>query len=368
MTGFEYIFPSIRGIQAGREYYVSMCPLHLIPKIFLFDEDELKPELRAQRTINRQRVPEISRYIVSNAKNYTFSALTASIDGKVKFEPVSADADARNIGRLRIPMSARFVINDGQHRRAAIEEALAENPDLGDETISVVFFLDIGLKRCQQMFADLNRHAVRPTPSLGLLYDHRDQDAQVAKMVMERVPAFAALTETERSTISNRSIKLFTLSGIHHATQALLLGLGLGTVEERVNRAAEFWIEVARYIPDWQAAKDRKLSAADLRRDFVHSHALALAGLARAGNSLLRMDSREWKQILKKLATVDWSRTNANVWEGRAMSAGRLSKRNVNVTLTGNVIKQHLGLELTQDEQVLEEEYMRSTNGRRRNR
>jgi len=56
VTGFEYIFPSIRGIQAGREYYVSMCPLHLIPKIFLFDEDELKPELRAQRTINRPRL------------------------------------------------------------------------------------------------------------------------------------------------------------------------------------------------------------------------------------------------------------------------------------------------------------------------
>jgi DNA sulfur modification protein DndB len=368
VTGFEYIFPSIRGIQAGREYYVSMCPLHLIPKIFLFDEDELKPELRAQRTINRQRVPEIARYIVSNAKNYTFSALTASIDGKVKFEPVSADADARNIGRLRIPMSARFVINDGQHRRAAIEEALSENPDLGDETISVVFFLDIGLKRCQQMFADLNRHAVRPTPSLGLLYDHRNEDALVAKMVMDRVPAFAALTETERSTISNRSIKLFTLSGIHSATQALLVGMDVKEVEERVSKATEFWAEVARHIADWQAAKERKLSAADLRRDFIHSHALALAGLARAGNALLRMEPRVWKPILKKLSTLDWSRSNSALWEGRAMSAGRLSKRNVNVTLTGNVIKQHLGLELTQEEQLLEEEYLRSINGRRRNR
>jgi DNA sulfur modification protein DndB len=368
VTGFEYIFPSIRGIQAGREYYVSMCPLHLIPKIFLFDEDELKPELRAQRSLNRQRVPEISRYIVSNAKNYTFSALTASIDGKVKFEPVNADADARNIGRLRIPMSARFVINDGQHRRAAIEEALSENPDLGDETISVVFFLDVGLKRCQQMFADLNRHAVRPTPSLGLLYDHRDQEAHVAKAVMEKVPAFAALTETERSTISNRSIKLFTLSGIHHATQALLSGLDIEDTEQRVNVATEFWTEVARYIPDWQAARERKISAADLRRDFVHSHALALAGLARAGNGMLRADLRSWKSILKKLSSLDWARSNSKLWEGRAMSAGRLSKRNVNVTLTGNVIKQHLGLELTQEEQLLEAEYLRSINGRRRDR
>lgn len=368
MPDFEYVFPSIRGIQAGREYYISMCPIHLIPKIFIYDDEELRPDLRAQRTLNKQRIPEMARYIVSNPKSYTFSALTASIDGKVKFEPLGPDAEVSNVGRLRIPMSARFIINDGQHRQAAIKMALQENPDLGDETISVVFFLDVGLKRCQQMFADLNRYAVRPTPSLGLLYDHRDEDAQVAKVVMERVPAFAGLTETERSTISNRSIKLFTLSGIYHATQALLQGLEIEGFEERVSAAAEFWSEVAKQIPDWQAARDRKISAADLRREFVHAHALALAGLARAGNALLRQDGKSWKPVLKKLGSLDWSRANSELWEGRAMSAGRLSKRNVNVTLTGNVIKQHLGLELTQEEQQLEKEYLRSTNGRRRNR
>ena len=47
MATFGYVFPAIRGIQAGREFYVSMCPLRLIPRIFLFDEDELRPELRA---------------------------------------------------------------------------------------------------------------------------------------------------------------------------------------------------------------------------------------------------------------------------------------------------------------------------------
>src|SRR6185295_5108472 len=183
MAAFEYVFPSIRGVQAGREYYVSMCPLRLIPRIFLFDEEELRPELRAQRSLNKQRVPEIARYIVRNPKGYTFSALTASIDAKVKFEPLGGEDSERNIGRLHVPMNARFVINDGQHRRAAIEAALHDNPDLGDEAISVVFFLDVGLKRCQQMFADLNRYAVRPTTSLGLLYDHRDEWAMIAKAV-----------------------------------------------------------------------------------------------------------------------------------------------------------------------------------------
>jgi len=57
-------------------------------------------------------------------------------------------------------MDARFMINDGQHRRAAFELALKEN-ELGYKTIAVVFFLDVGLKRSQQMFTDLNRYAAR---------------------------------------------------------------------------------------------------------------------------------------------------------------------------------------------------------------
>jgi DNA sulfur modification protein DndB len=364
---FEYIFPSIRGVQAGREYYISMCPMRLIPRIFLFDEEELKPELRSQRTLNKQRVPEISRYLLANPKGYTFSALTASIDGKVQFEPLGEDSE-QNIGRLHVPMSAKFVINDGQHRRAAIEAALHDNPDLGDETISVVFFLDVGLKRCQQMFADLNRFAVRPTTSLGLLYDHRDENALVAKAVVDRVPVFSGLTETERSTISNRSIKLFTLSGICNATQALVAGLELESVEEKVDTATGFWTAVSDQIPDWHLARDRKVSAADLRQNYVHAHTLALAALARAGNTLLLRHRRGWQTKLKKLKSLDWSRSNSQMWEGRAMNAGRLSKRNVNVTLTGNVVKKHLGLGLTAEEKELESEFKRGTNGRRRNR
>ena len=70
---FEYVFPAIKGVQAKREYYVSMCPLKLIPKIFHYDEEDLvPPELRAQRILNKTRVPEISRYIVENKNDYVY--------------------------------------------------------------------------------------------------------------------------------------------------------------------------------------------------------------------------------------------------------------------------------------------------------
>jgi DNA sulfur modification protein DndB len=68
---------------------------------------------------------------------------------------------------------------------------------------------------------------------------------------------------------------------------------------------------------------------------------------------------------LCKLATLDWSRNNVGHWEGRAMNAGRLSKRNVNVVLTANLIKMHLGLKLSADEQEVEQEFRRNRDARR---
>ena len=104
--------------------------------------------------------------------------------------------------------------------------------------------------------------------------------------------------------------------------------------------------------------KNGQVSAADLRRDYIHAHTLALAALARSGSELLTQHARDWKPKLAKLETLDWSRSNTKLWEGRAMSAGRLSKKTVNIVLTGNAIKKHIGLKLTEDEQQLENDYI----------
>ena len=208
---YEYVFPAIRGIQAGREYYASMCPVYLIPKIFYFDDENVPPEMRAQQSLNEQRIPEITKYILDNPSDYIFSSITASISADVNFEPAGKEDHSQNIGRLRIPMEAKFIINDGQHRRAAIEQALKENPDIRDESIAVVFFLDVGLKRSQQMFTDLNRYAARPDSSLNILYDHRDKKSILAKEIIRQVPIFKALTDTERSSLTQRSINFLPL-------------------------------------------------------------------------------------------------------------------------------------------------------------
>jgi len=359
VAGFEYAFPAIRGIQASREFYVSMCPLRLLPKLFLFNEDEMVPELRAQRQLNKARLPEMARYVLENPDDYVFSAITASVDADVIFEPFGDDPDSRKMGVLRIPMSARFVLNDGQHRRAAIEMAMRGNPSIGDESIAVVFFLDQGLARCQQMFADLNRYAIRPARSLGVLYDHRDDKALLAKLVVARAPVFRDVVEMERTTLAPRSRRLFTLSAIYTATAALLQNVDLEEAEERAKLAAEFWEVVGAQLPQWAQVQQAKITAGEVREDFLHSHGVVLQALARVGNSLFHHQPKDWKKQLKKIGTIDWRRKNAALWEGRAMIGGRVSKAQQNVLLTTNAIKNHLGLNLTAEETRAEDAMQR---------
>ncbi|HEV2801096.1 MAG TPA: DNA sulfur modification protein DndB [Pyrinomonadaceae bacterium] len=358
-TAFEYVFPAIRGVQARREYYVTMCPLRLIPKVFLFNEEELVPELRAQRNLNKARLPEIAQYILQNRDSYTFSAITASIDANVRFDPFDESHEGKRVGLLHVPMDARFIINDGQHRRAAIEMALRENPELADESIAVVFFLDIRLERCQQMFADLNRHAIRPSKSLGVLYDHRDDMAKLTKLVVFKSPVFRDVVEMDRSTLSLRSRKLFTLSAIYSGTSALLSNMEVGSLEEGATTAAMFWEEVAKHFLEWQLVRGHKMTAGEVRRDFIHSHGIALQALGRVGNILLREHPGAWKKQVKGLKALDWSRSNAQQWEGRAMSGGRVSNAGHNITLTTNAIKAHMKLPLTPEEQRIEDAFLR---------
>lgn len=362
-NGFEYVFPAIRGIQAQREYYVSMCPMRLLPKLFLFDEEELVPELKAQRQLNKARLPELCRYITENPDNYVFSAITVSIDAEVTFEQLSMEGDAGRIGMLHIPMSARFIINDGQHRRAAIDRALREKPELGDETIAVVFFLDVGVARCQQMFADLNRYAIRPSKSLGILYDYRDETARLAKTLISKSRIFRDVVELEKTSLSPRSRRLFTLSAIYHATEELLNGMEETEPQESAELALRFWETAAGHINEWERVRRGELSAGEVRADFIHTHGVVLQALARAGRALIEQYPKQWQKRLAAIKTIDWRRSNSDLWEGRALLGGQVSKAHQNVILTANAIKNHLGLALSPEEQRAEDAFRRGDNG-----
>lgn len=119
--------------------------------------------------------------------------------------------------------------------------------------------------------------------------------------------------------------------------------------------AKEFWDVLGEHIPDWGRARERSVATAELRQEFIHAHGVTLQALGIAGAALLQANPKNWRGKLAALRRVDWARSNAD-WEGRAMQLGRISKASASVQLSANYLKQFLGLKLSPEEQLLEEQ------------
>lgn len=321
MDNASFVFPAVKGIQANKEYFTAMVPLEIIPKIFQFADEELPPEIRAQRILNKSRIPEMRDYIINNPESYVFSSLTVSVDGEMLFEPINK-VDPM-IGHISISMSARFLINDGQHRRAAIAEAIKINPDLKHEHISVVFYHDKGLKSSQQMFSDLNRYAIRPTKSINILFNSREESSIIAKEVVKDVSVFTGLTEKEKTTVSNRSKALFTLSAISTATIELLKDVKLD-MPEKTKLAIEFWNEVASNMPEWLAVMRQEKRSSEVRSGSICSLSITLVAIGHGGNKLLHTYPHDWKERIANLAKVDWKKDNP-IWNDLVFVNGKVA-------------------------------------------
>jgi len=341
-------FPAMRGRMGKRDYFVAMVKLGLVVKLFKFrDWAELPPEQRAQRLIQKNRIPEITKYIIENEDGYLFSALTASFNGEPEFQPFG---DHQDIGMLEMPFETDLVINDGQHRRAAIEEALKENPALSEETISVVLFPWEDLDRMQQMFSDLNRTARTTSKSLNILYNHRDLMSQVTLAVIERIEEFKGTVDKDRISLPLRSPKLFTLGAIYDATSAVLGTVSDADFDGKQDLAIEYWEAAAANIPEWGKAKAQELKPFEVRQEYIHTHAVVLWAIGAMGHTLMMTHPSDWKDRLRTLRTIDWRRTNKE-WQGIAMSGSDVVNRRQSRMDTASFLKLKFDLKLTPAEE-----------------
>ena len=335
-------FPASRGNQAGREFYVMMCDFGTILSHFKFDTDPAIPaNLRAQRKIRDSRIPKITSYILENPDNYIFSAITVSVDKKITFEPEPPNNSESKIGHITIPSNAKILVNDGQHRCAAIRSACEQNEQIGSERIAVVVFEDRGLKRSQQMFADLNKHAVKPTKSLGLLYDHRDTYARFIVNLAKDLDIFYNRTEMEKTNISNRSTNLFTLNGIADATRHLLRLKTKSISPEKQKLAAEYWDRISKNIPEWNLLMEDKIKSVELRKDYVHAHTNIHNALGLVGYILTQRS--DWRERMKKMQKIDWKKSNT-VWQDKVVMDGKMLKNRLGIKRAANEILAQLGV------------------------
>lgn len=345
--------PALRGTMGTRTYYACLMPLEAIQNMFKFDPEErqwtdISPEQREQRALNKARVPVITSYILNNEDDYLFASITASYKTTPIFVATPLADGADHIGTLKLKMGDELIINDGQHRCAAIAEAVKKNPHLGNQMISVLLFPWENLNRIQQMFTDLNQHVVKTSKSLNVLFDKRDPVSIATMFALGKVPVFKELTEKVDTSLKSKSDKIFTLAALYDANSDLLKNQDEDDVEGNTKRLVTYWTQVSKHMPDWNKVLNGTKQPTALRAESISAHSTVLRALGGLGSELMKSD--DWAARLAGLEAVDWSKTNSD-WQDICIVANSVVSNRQARAATKVYIKGKLGMNLTEAEQ-----------------
>ncbi|HUZ88298.1 MAG TPA: DNA sulfur modification protein DndB [Candidatus Acidoferrales bacterium] len=340
--------PAIRGRMGGRTYFTVSMKLKTVPRFFEFQNYKaLEPDERAQRVINKLRIPAIRDYLLENPDGYVFSSITASYqlpNGVHEEDLFTPFEDGSDIGVLNLPMEADLLINDGQHRRAGIAAALEADPSIGEDSISVVLFPFENHDRAQQMFSDLNRTAQPTTKSLNILYDHRDRLANITMTLVSSVGALEGRVDKEHASLSRRSPALITLGSLHDGTKELLGEVTEENFTDKVDLAIAFWQTVAAAIPAWSDVAAGQATGPQVREATISTHAVTLRAIGTAGRGLIAQCPDTWASTINDVfASIDWSRQNPE-WDGVVVSEGDVLNRRQNQRDLTELLRVKLGI------------------------
>jgi DNA sulfur modification protein DndB len=249
--------PATRLNQSGKISYLLAVTFEQAATLFTNVDESIPPDQRHQRKINKTRAASLAGYIVDNWKTgYTIPPLVASIShNNLEYKD----------GKLTFDSDSIILINDGQHRKQGIADAIEEegihSPNLLKEEVGVMLIPDVGLALAQQICSDINSNAKPISPSQSQIYNHRSKDINTTKEIEAKVPLFLNFVDKERGQPAKD--KLFTFSKLHKTIcliNAKLYDLGV-TNEDQYPIISAYWNNLTELINEWDYVSNEKVEA-----------------------------------------------------------------------------------------------------------
>ena len=206
--------PSLRGIIGDWVYYPTLMKLKdIAQRVGIAEEISQSKALSemVQRFIKEKRGLEIKEYLLKQEQRFFNSLIVAVHEGDPIWyeithleisnqirsqlgaedipEDVPEDVIA-GIGILSLNGKEKLFALDGQHRLIGIKKAVAENPRLGEDELSIIFIAHKtdpeGMKRSRRLFTTLNKYAAQVSKGETIALDEDDTMAiTVRRLVTE---------------------------------------------------------------------------------------------------------------------------------------------------------------------------------------
>ena len=202
--------PSLRGLIGDWVYYPTLMKLKDIADRIKIAEELYESKTLSdmvQRYIKRNRGREIKDYLLNQQQRFFNSLIVAVYEGDPTWyditsiesnnlldtEDIPEDVVA-GIGILSLNGEEKLFTLDGQHRLIGIKEAIVENPELGEEELSIIFIAhrtDLeGMERSRRLFTTLNKNAVRVSKGEIITLDEDDTMAIIVRRLVSENSMF----------------------------------------------------------------------------------------------------------------------------------------------------------------------------------
>ena len=233
--------PAHRFRQGGRDVYYFALDLEtldgLLPQRV---EDSVVRE--ANRRLTPSHAKSIQEYL-DERDDWLLGALMLGIaPGAVEFESYlnkQGEPGDLNFGELRIRSNRinTMKIFDGQHRRRAIQEVLAELSDASDDrrtdkldslrraSMTIVLYVEDDIGTLRQMFVDASK-TKRIEGHTVTRFDQRDAFNRTAVRLADHSRLFGGRVERERSSVAASSQHLLAVNQLAATLKSLEVGYG----------------------------------------------------------------------------------------------------------------------------------------------
>ena len=206
--------PSLRGLIGDWVYYPTLMKLKDIAERVRIAEEIYQSKSLSQmvqRFIKEKRGKEIKNYLIKQEQRFFNSLIVAVHEGDPNWYDITHLEFSNQLGTEDIPRDIpKYVVAgigilslngkeklfalDGQHRLIGIKEAIIENPELGEEELSIIFIAhrtDLeGMERSRRLFTTLNKNAVRVSKGETIALDEDDSMAITARKLVAENPMF----------------------------------------------------------------------------------------------------------------------------------------------------------------------------------
>ena len=357
-----------------------------IPASELSDWDSWSMSERIQRDVSLNRIrEELLPYLAFSKDRFYGSLIITVIEADTfKFEPLEKvsptipaayQSEIGSIGFLIID-GGQLVALDGQHRLVGLRE-LITNPyfsseivkGAADDDVCVMFVQHESLESTRRIFNKVNRHARPTTPSDNIITSEDDGYAIIARWLTEMDPPPGVRTprpplnwlnrngdpivEWKRTTLTQNSPSLTTLTAVYKTVQSILIANGLPKFSDSINRppdeelkkgyrwAARWWEAVLEEIAPLNWVRNRPEEIPSMRgpskRHSLLFRPVGQMALFRGIGTAVDL-GYNLEETIRRCNKIPWS-TRSCLWREILVSeALRPITREKNIRLGGDLI------------------------------